>query len=107
MAADRPEIGADGKDLGYVTVRIIDGEGLTCPRAMNVIRFEVEGPGEIVATDNGDPTNFVPFSVHEREAFNGLALVIVRGIPGKVGAIKLTAESDSLKPETITIRSVR
>jgi hypothetical protein len=39
-------------------------------------------PGEIVATDNGDPTSFMSFASHEREAFNGLALVIVRARPG-------------------------
>ena len=42
------------------------------PRTNNLIEFSIEGPGEIVATDNGDPTNMVPFSSDKREAFGGL-----------------------------------
>ena len=52
------------------------------PRTNNKIDFSIEGPGEIVATDNGDPTNMVSFSSKKREAFNGLCLVVVRSIAG-------------------------
>jgi len=74
LEADRAAIEADGRDLSFVTVRVLDRNGVPVPRANNLIRFTVEGPGEIVATDNGDPTSFVPFPSHEREAFNGLVL---------------------------------
>jgi beta-galactosidase len=77
----RENSGCDGLDLSFVTVRVADN-GLTAPRANNPIKFTIEGPGEIVATDKGDPTNLEPFSTPEREAFNGLALVIVRAKPG-------------------------
>ena len=58
---DRAEIRADGRDLSFVTVRLVDQDGVLAPRASHRIRFEVEGPGEIVATNNGDPTSFEPF----------------------------------------------
>jgi beta-galactosidase len=67
--------------------------------------FAVDGPGEIVATDNGDPTSFVPFQSREREAFNGLALVIVRARPGETGRITLTASGDGLSDAVTTITS--
>ena len=73
-----PTISADGADLSFVTVRVVDSAGVPAPRANNRIRFTIDGPGEIVATDNGDPTSFMPFQSHEREAFNGLALAIVK-----------------------------
>jgi beta-galactosidase len=103
--ADRKTIDADGRDLAFVTVRVADGNGLTAPRANNKIEFNIEGPGEIVATDNGDPTSFVPFRSSERDAFNGLALAIVRGIPGRPGTITLHAASESLAGDSVTLVS--
>ncbi len=94
---DRAVIKADGRDLSFITVRVVDQDGRTVPRATNLIQFSIEGPGEIVATDNGDPTNLVAFSSHERAAFSGLALVVVRGKPGKSGALKIRAVSPGLK----------
>ncbi|MBN1763786.1 MAG: family 43 glycosylhydrolase [Sedimentisphaerales bacterium] len=106
LKPDRATISADGRDLSFVTLTIQDSNGIMVPRANNLIRFLVSGPGEIVATDNGDPTNLVSFASHEREAFNGLCLVIVRGKPGQPGTIRLKAESDSLESATVTLQSV-
>jgi beta-galactosidase len=105
LSSDRPAFRADGKDLSFVTVRVTDENGRTVPRAKNLLTFTINGPGEIVATDNGDPTSLVPFPAHERNAFNGLCLVIVRGKPGQPGTIELKAESESLESETVTLRS--
>jgi beta-galactosidase len=80
--ADRSTIGLDGRDLSFVTVRVLDANGTPVPRANNRIRFRIDGPGEIVATDNGDPTSFEPFQSPERAAMNGLCLVIVRAKAG-------------------------
>ena len=99
--ADRNKISADGKDLSFITVEIQDNEGLVVPLSNNRIKFSVEGPGEIVATDNGDPMNMKSFTSHEREAFNGMALVIVRA--PKPGLIKVTAESPRLKTASVEI----
>src|SRR5262249_14884776 len=92
LEPDRKEISADGRDLSFVTVTVTDDAGLTAPRSDNRIHFELEGPGAIAATDNGDPTSFESFQSHERNAFNGLCLVIVRGEPGKPGTVKLVAK---------------
>lgn len=104
-STDRARIHANGRDLAFVTVSVVDENGLTCPRADNLLTFDIQGPGEIVATDNGDPTNMTPFHSHEREAFNGLSLVIVRTLPGKTGVIRLTANSESLEGAAVTLRS--
>jgi beta-galactosidase len=105
LRPDRDRITADGKDLSWVTVSVADKNGVTVPRSKNHIRFEIEGPVEIVATDNGDATSFEPFQAPEHDAFSGLALAIVRAKPGQAGTIKLTAKSDGLKPATVIIRS--
>jgi beta-galactosidase len=84
---------------------VADKNGLLVPRSKNHIRFQIEGPGEIVATDNGDATSFESFQAPERNAFNGLALVIVRAKPGQPGTIKLKAQADGLTEAVICIRS--
>jgi beta-galactosidase len=105
LVPDRTAIQADGEDLCFITVRITDNQGVVSPRADNLLKFTVEGPGMIVATDNGDPANMVPFPSHERQAFNGLCLVIVRSIPDKSGPVILHAESEMLQGARITLRS--
>ena len=104
-SVDRSEIRADGKDLAFITVRVIDRNGFTAPRANNPIKFEIEGPGEIVATDNGDPTNVVPFPSHERNAFSGRALAIVRFNKEAVDSITVKAASPGLKETNIVVRT--
>jgi beta-galactosidase len=105
LEPDRNEIRADGMDLSFVTVTVIDQSGWTVPRAGDRIHFEVEGPGEIVATDNGDPTSLGSFQSHDRKAFNGRCLVIVRGKPGQPGRIRLAASADDLKTRAVSIKT--
>jgi beta-galactosidase len=97
VVPDRATIRADGLDLSFVTVRIADEKGLLAPRANHALEFQIEGPGEIVATDNGDPTSFEPMQAPRRKAFNGLCLVIVRAKPGEGGEIRVTASGEGLK----------
>ena len=75
------------------------------PQAKNLIKFSIEGPGEIVATDNGDAASLVSFASTEREAFNGLCLVIVKGISGKPGTITVKAVSNGLESGITTINT--
>jgi beta-galactosidase len=103
MKADRSTVRSDGQDLSFVTAKITDKDGLMVPRSKNLIRFEISGPGEIVATDNGDATDLTSFQSTSRKAFNGMALVIVRPIRGKGGKITLRAVSDGLNSSAITV----
>jgi beta-galactosidase len=103
LSADRREIRSDGEDILFVTVTVVDQDGNLVSRSHNLIHFTIEGPGEIVATDNGDPTSHQPFQRSQREAFNGLALAIVRAVPGGSGKITLRAESVGLNGNSIRI----
>jgi beta-galactosidase len=107
LAADRTRIAADGLDLAFLTVRVVDRRGELVPRANQPIRFRVTGPGEIVATDNGDATSHVPFASQTRPAYNGLALVIVRGRAGQHGAVHVHAEADGLGSAEVTLTTSR
>nr|WKN35435.1 beta-galactosidase GalB [Tunicatimonas sp. TK19036] len=103
-SADRDEIRPDGKDLAFVTIRVTDEHGLTVPIANHEITFSIEGPGEIIATDNGDPSDMVAFSSLKRKAFSGLALAIVRFNPGSSGEITVTANAPGLEQGTVIIK---
>lgn len=103
---DRAALRADGLELAFVTVRVLDASGRPAPRANHPLVFSLEGPGEIVATDNGDPTSFEPFQAPRRRAFNGLCLVILRARPGAAGELRLTAAGDGLTPAITTVQLV-
>ncbi len=104
-SADRGVIRADGNDLAFITVKVVDKEGWTAPRAANLIAFDIEGPGEIAATDNGNPMDMTAFPSRFREAFSGMALVIVRSKAGLPGAIIVKMHSAGLSPAQVEIDS--
>jgi beta-galactosidase len=96
LQPDRGTIRADGADLSFVTLTVIDKDGLLVPRSKNPVRFTLAGPGEIVAVDNGDATRHTPFQAKDIHAYNGLALVIVRSKAGDAAPITLKAEAEGL-----------
>ena len=77
LKADRSTISADGDDLSYVTVKVVDKDGHVCPNADNKITFAVSGPVTIAGLDNGDPINHEAFQATEHKAFHGLTLAIL------------------------------
>jgi beta-galactosidase len=105
VSADRAQVRADGKDLSFVTVTIADKDGRPVPRAHDRITFKLSGPGEIVATDNGDATDLEAFQSPQRKAFNGLALAIVKTKAGEAGKLTLTASADGLEGAQVVLDS--
>jgi len=105
MKADHTTIKADGQDLSFITLTVADKEGRLVARSMNRVRFEISGPGEIVAVDNGDPTDQESFQAKERNAYNGLVLVVLRAKPGQLGQITVAARSAGLTGAQILIRA--
>jgi beta-galactosidase len=103
LTADRKEIAADGLDLSFITLEIVDANGDLVRNANDAIEISIEGPGEIVATDNGFEADFTPFPSLQRNAFNGLALAIVKAKKGEVGSVTVTAMAEDLEMGNITI----
>ena len=102
LLADRSKINADGKDLSFVTVRILDALGVMVPDADNLINLKVTGAGFLNAVDNGDPVSHESFKVNNRKAFNGLALAIVQS-KGTSGVINVQATSAGLMSKSIEV----
>jgi len=98
---DRKTIKADGADLSFISIAVVDQKGDVVRPSNNAITFSVQGPGEIVTTDNGDPTDMVPFPSPERKAFGGLALAIVRPKAGSSGKITVTASAKGLESAAV------
>lgn len=105
LSTNRTEVTADGAVLAFVSLSVCDKAGRVVPRNNALIRFSVEGVGEIVSTDNGNAIDFTPFQSHERNAYNGHALVIVKARKGQTGKIVVKAESDGLKAGRIELVS--
>jgi beta-galactosidase len=104
LTPDRAGIAADGEDLSFVTVRVEDKDGNLCPSADNLVKFKLEGAASIAGLDNGNPATVESFQGDQRKAFNGLALVIVRGEKGKAGRVRVSATSEGLKAgETVVV----
>jgi len=103
MEADRKTIKSDGYDLVFITVKICDAGMLTVPRSSNLVNFTIEGPGKIVATDNGDATSHDPFQANSRKAFNGLCLVIIRADKNATGPLMLKGVSKGLKSASVKV----
>jgi beta-galactosidase len=104
LEAETDGVVSDGEDICYVNVSLRDAEGLVVPRVRNRVDFSVDGPGEIVAVDNGDETDFEDFKRPSRRVFNGWAQVIVRAKPGATGKITVTAKSDGLPSSSATVK---
>lgn len=102
LIPDRNTINADGKDLSFITVRVEDIDGNLCPNANDLIKFSIEGKGEIAAVGNGDATSIKPYQAKENNAFNGLCMLIVKS-SNKAGEIKIKAEGDQLIKNEISI----
>lgn len=103
MTADRNTVIADDVDLVFITVDVADSNGLVVPRSNPLVKFSIEGAGEIVATDNGDATSFVPFQSTERPAYNGKVLVIVKAKKDQKGQFTVKAQSEGLQATSTTI----
>ena len=105
LTVDRARIEADGRDLAFVTVRIVDAAGAMVPDAGNTVRFTVSGPGTIAAVGNGDPTDHDSFRADRIRAFHGRCLLIIQSSKGTAGTIRVGAESDAVSAGTAAILS--
>lgn len=102
LIADRSNIKADGKDLSFITVKILDKDGNVVPDAENLVNFKINGEAFIAGVDNGDPVNHDSFKVNYRKAFHGLALAIVQA-KEEAGQVNFTASAEGLSAATLTL----
>ncbi len=102
LTADRSSISADQREVAQITVQILDDKGRLVPTANNQVSLEIQGPGKLIATDNGNPISHESFQSDHQLAFNGLVLAIVQSTD-QPGPIRLIAHSPGLKDANIEV----
>lgn len=104
LTADRENYKADGKDLAFVRVSVVDKDGNLVPDAENDIRFSVSGAGSYHASANGNSASTESFQAPHMKAFHGELTTIVR-TDTKPGNITLKATAPGLKAATLTLKT--
>ncbi len=105
ITADKISLNADGKDLSFVTVSVVDKDGNLCPNAANELKFKVSGAGTFRAVCNGDATSLEMFHLPAMKTFSGKLVVLVQSTKNS-GEIKLEIESKGLKKGTLSLNSL-
>lgn len=105
LEADRQTIAADGRDLSFITVKVVDKDGNLCPDAQHLISYKVEGEGFYRAGANGNSVSLELFHLPQMKVFNGMMTAIVQSTD-KAGSITLTAKAKGLKSAKIVISTV-
>jgi len=106
LSADRMEIAADGSDLSFIEVKLVDENGVFCPDADLMVQVKVEGNGELLGVGNGSALNHSPFTGSQVQTFYGLCRVIVKSTR-KDGAIKVSVSADGVEAAQVEIKTLR
>lgn len=104
LEADRNVISADGKDLSFITVSVVDRNGNLCPNVSELVKFNVKGAGSYRAGANGDPSSLDLFHLPQMHLFNGKLVAIVESSETP-GTITLEANAKGLRKGSIKIQT--
>jgi len=104
LLADRAVLEANGESMAHVEIEVVDVEGRRVYLADHPIRVSVEGPGEILALENGDAADLEPYSSRTRKALHGRLLAFVRSTR-EAGRIVVKAEADGLAAGEVVIEA--
>lgn len=104
LTSSRSTLKADGKDLAYVTLRIVDKNGNLCPTDGRLVSFKVKGTGKYRASANGDPACLDLFHLPQMHAFNGMLTIIVQA-EEEAGIMELQATAKGIKAGKIQIKT--
>ena len=105
LDSDVKTIKANGEDLAYVTVSVVDKNGIPCPTATNQLNFKVKGNGEFKAACNGDATSLELFHLPTMKLFSGKLVVLVESTE-EAGEIELKVTGQGLKAGKISLKTV-
>lgn len=104
LNADREMIKADGEDISFVTVSVVDKNGIPCPTAVNELQFKVTGAATYRAACNGDATSLEIFHENKMKLFSGKLVVLVKAVKNP-GAIQLEVTGKGLQKGKINLKS--
>jgi beta-galactosidase len=102
LSSDHSKLADDWDDVACVEATVVDRDGNVVPRANQLIRFAISGPGVVAAVDSADNSSHEPFQAQERRAFQGRCFALVKA-SADAGRIVLTASAPDLKSATLTM----
>ncbi|HWB93776.1 MAG TPA: DUF4982 domain-containing protein, partial [Puia sp.] len=104
LIPDRRRISADGEDLSFIQIELVDKQGTIDPNATNRLNFNIAGPATLAGAGNADMTDKDSYAGPSRKAWHGKALIVIRSTH-KAGKITVIVSSPGLPTNTITIQS--
>ena len=106
LSPDRQILKADGQDLSYITVELLDEKGIRNPNLQQEVSFELSGPGSIIAVASSNPRSKESYQASHRLTFEGRCLVIIKA-GTESGKVELIAHSAGLPDATTVIDCVK
>ena len=100
---DKATLKANGNDMAFVRIDVVDKYGNLCIDSNNMIHFRVTGNGQFVASANGDPTDLHPYHFPDMPVFKGQLMAMVRASKQE-GLLAVEAFADGLQPCRISLR---
>ena len=104
LTTDTKKLASGWDNVAFVKATVVDENGVVLPRAKDLIKFSITGPGVISAVDNADNASTEPFQASERSAYQGVCFAMVKATEGKMKII-VTAEADGLRAGRVTFPS--
>jgi beta-galactosidase len=104
LSADRSTLAADGQDLSFIQVELLDDEGNRCTTEEILVEFEITGPGTLAAVGSSNPMSSESFRQPRRTTYQGRCLVVIRTTKDE-GDIHLKASAEGLPPISIVVQS--
>ena len=102
LKADRSVLDADGQDLSYVEIEMVDAQGIVVPDSDRPVRIDVQGAGRFLCMDNGDTADSDAQLRSDKPTFLGRAQAVIRS--GRTpGTILITATADGLPAATLQL----
>lgn len=106
IEAETPDWQADGMDLQYLKIRIVDSQGRVVPLGQAEVTVEVSGAARLLALDNGDHSSDTLFSEKRTHMHNGFALAILRA-GTTAGAVNVNVSAPGLNSAAKVLKTER
>ena len=104
LTADKSTFLADGQDLIYVTVEILDRNGLVCPDAAIPLTATVKGSGSLLSFASADLKDTSVYTDAHCTTWKSRALLAVRS-SAKSGSVSVTVKGDGLSQSQLTLNA--
>jgi beta-galactosidase len=105
LGAPVKDMKANGEDMTFITVNILDKEGNLVPDADQQIKVSVTGAAAFKGICNGDATSLEVFTKPTMKAFHGQLVIGIQS-NGKTGKATIKVQGEGLKPATITVNAM-